>query len=144
MIPPDDLETLARRVLVDESDDERTSTALIRAVDRAFVKMMTDLSHLVGGDGASALLRRALTQAQRELPLLRGITSDPEGGLLGVEDALAEATPGEIEDAGAAVLAHFIRLLVSLLGPELGLRAARKHWPRTFMARDTDSNEAEK
>lgn len=143
MILPDDLDALARRVLLDESGDERTPTALITAVDDVFAKMKTDLSRLVGTGGASALVRRALTQAQRDLPLLRGIEYDPEGGLQGVGNALAEAKPDEVEEAVVAAFVHLLQLLVALLGPDLGLRSARKHWPEAFLALNIDSKEAD-
>lgn len=141
MAPPDDLDALARRVLLEESDDEGTSAALITAVDRVFTKMKIDLSHLVGAGGASALVRRALAQAQRERPLLQGVAFNPDRGLEGVEEALAGAEAGDVEAAAAAVFAHLLELLVSLLGSDLGLRPVRKHWPGAFLARDTDSKE---
>jgi hypothetical protein len=62
--------------------------------------------------------------------------------LVGLRGAFEAGDPAEAEAAGAALLGHLVRLLVELVGEDLGLRPVRKAWfakmPNT---ESTDSRE---
>ena len=95
---------------------------------------------MLGSGGVSALLRRALHLAQREQPLLAGVSvsGEPAACLTGLTESVAANTDEESAAAAASVLTHMLDLLVMLLGEELGMKPIRKLWPQATSVTEID------
>lgn len=72
------------------------------------------LTRLTGAAGVTSLLRRALALASAEMPALRSVTMNADGQLEGIEHLAEGETSGE--DAGMAVTAQMLELLVTFIG----------------------------
>jgi hypothetical protein len=88
-----------------------------------------ELRDLIGVGGVAALADRALHLAQRESARLEGVQAHPDGSFTGLAEALRSAEAPEAEAAGAALIDHFLGLLVALMGEDVGLRPVRRRWP---------------
>ena len=86
----------------------------------AMTRLHASLSKLVGQGGFEVLLGRSLVLARREQPILVGVVAGPSGELAGLNDPSRD--PNAIEQAEVAIVAHFIELLVILIGEELAMR----------------------
>ena len=130
--PAPDLGDLARRLVQHEAGGRSGPAASAAALEQACARLKGDLADLLGSRGVSALFRRALHLAHRERPLLAGVSVDPEPAacFAGLAEALAEGSDEEAAEAGAAVLAQLLGLLVMLLGEDLGMQPVRKLWPQ--------------
>jgi hypothetical protein len=129
--PPYNAADLARRLVEHEASGSSDPAASAHAVDAVCRKLRDHLTDLLGSGGVVALMGRALNLAKREHPVLTGVTL---GGVhdtcyVGLAEALAAATAEEAAAAGDSVLAHFLALLILLLGIELGLQPVRRLWP---------------
>ena len=128
--PAPDLGELARRLVRHEAGGRSDPAASAAGVERAGARLKDDLVELLGLGGVSALFGRALHLAQREHPVLAGISvsTEPAVCFTGLAEALAAGTDEEALTAGAALLTHLMGLLVTLLGEELGMQPVRKLW----------------
>ena len=116
--------------MLHETGSTRDPLTLAHAAERVSGALRDELTELIGAGGVGALVRRALTLAQRSSPLLAGVEARQDGSLVGLAEALGgSASAQEVEAAGAALLDSLIGLLVSLMGEELGLRPVRRLWP---------------
>jgi len=104
------------------------------------------LAPLISSSGFQTLFARALRLAARDFPFLAGVTIATNGdcALSGLPVATDTRDPGEVADAFAAVLAHFIWLLVIFIGENLGLRKVREAWPEVPLDRVNPSSGAGK
>jgi hypothetical protein len=118
-----------RRLLLHESGGTRDPQALAAAADLVCARLREALGELIGTGGVGALLGHAVRLAQRSSPLLEGVVARPDGTLTGLTEALGSGSAPEAEAAGAAVIDHFLTLLVSLMGVDVGLRPVRRLWP---------------
>jgi hypothetical protein len=138
------VDELVRRFLQFETGGARDAGAFAVAVERACQQLAGELTTLVGQGGVNALMGRAVNLAKRQYPFLDTVRPRvvPDVALVGLTEAFEGREPDEVEAAGAAVLGHLVRLLVNLVGEDLGLRPVRKAWfsamPRT---ESTDSGE---
>ena len=85
------------------------------------------LGKLIGPAGFDVLLARALVLARRGRPVLTGVTAGPGGALAGLDDAARDGAA--LQEGAAAVVSHFIELLIILIGEDLGMRLVRDVWP---------------
>ena len=124
------MDELVRRFLQSETGGAGDVGAIAAAVERACQQLAEELATLVGQGGVNALMGRAVNLAKREYPFLETVRPRvvPEVALVGMTEAFAGREPAEAEAAGAAVLGHLVRLLVNLVGEDLGLRPVRKAW----------------
>lgn len=118
-----------RRLLLQEAEGTRDPRAVAAATERVFAGLRGELGMLIGAGGVGALVGRALSLARRESALLEGVQAHPDGSLTGLAEALASAPAPDAEAAGAALIDHFLGLLVSLMGEDVGLRPVRRRWP---------------
>ena len=118
-----------RRLLEAEGNGRDDPRAVAAAVERVFATLRKELSALIGPGGVGALVGRALSLARRESPLLDGVQAHPDGPFTGLAEALGSASASDAEAAGAALIDHFLGLLVSLMGEDVGLRPVRRRWP---------------
>lgn len=123
--------TLARQVLALEAGGQLRAEELARAVERACRRLRLHLADVIGPVGFDSLLTRALRLAQGEVPALERIAlaEDLEPSLQGAHEFAATHGPVAAGDAFAAILAHFIWLLITFIGEDLGLHLIRETWP---------------
>jgi hypothetical protein len=127
-----------RGLLRHESGGTGDPQAVGAAAERVCDALRRELSELIGTGGVGALCARALTQAQQRAPLLERVEARPDGTLPGLAQALGSGSAPEAEDAGAAVIDHFLALLASLMGEDVGLRPVRRLWPGMDLGADSD------
>jgi hypothetical protein len=101
---------------------------------RILMRLREQLAKLIGPAGFDALLERSLVLARRTRPALtRGISvadSNPEG----LEPSARETS--DFDDGSLAIVAHFVELLVALIGEDLALGMLRDLWPATSNPRN--------
>jgi hypothetical protein len=100
---------------------------------RLIERLHQALGKLIGSAGFDVLLARALVLARRTHPELAGITARPGGALEGLDDAHGGVA---LEEGALAIVAHFVELLVVLIGDDLAMRLLRDVWPATAEVRN--------
>jgi hypothetical protein len=93
-------------------------------------KLRPQLSTLMGNAGFRALLSRALSLANAEVPSLGGIRVKPDGSLEGVGEIAAKIGPEEIAQSGVVLVAQLLGLLVAFIGENLTMHLVREVWPK--------------
>lgn len=104
--------------------------ALVAASARAWERLRRRLIVLIGPMGCDALFARALALARLDHPMLAGVTAETANGS-GLADVRGRLPEGELTDALdalMAVLAHFLAVLVRLIGADLVVRVVREIW----------------
>ena len=86
-------------------------------------KLRVSLTRLAGAEGFTALMRRSLVMAQADIPALKGAKLGADGCVEGFE------LNGDAAEAGTALTAHFLWLLVTFVGESIALRLVREAWP---------------
>ena len=119
---------LARRLLAVEAASKCAPNAHVHEAVRVCEKLRISLTRFAGSDGFASLLRRALTLARADEPLVETIKVKPDGSLEGLEALAADTTNGGPE-AAVAITAHLLGLLVTFIGEPLTLRLVREAWP---------------
>lgn len=138
--PPAESIDVARRVLEHEAHGSDPADRAA-AVQTAFLRLGDHMRDLLGSRGVVALIGRALNLAIRQHRGLAGVTLSTElpATFTGLTEALAKETPENATEAGNAILAHFLHLLIILLGHELAMHPVRKLWPNaTSSVTETD------
>jgi len=90
----------------------------LQIAQRILTRLYRRLGELVGPAGFDVLLARALVLARRCHPDLAGLAAGPGGTLTGTQVAGGAAA----QEAGTAIVAHFMELLVTLIGEDLAMR----------------------
>ncbi len=111
------LDELARASGASESD----------VAQRILMRLHDQLSNLIGRAGFDVLLARSLVLARRAHPVLAGITAGPGGTLVGIDEATRDGATLQV--GATAIVAHFIELLVVLIGEDLAMSLVRDVWP---------------
>ena len=112
---------LARRLLTLEGLDQNATDDAVDETARVFERLRVALARFAGSDGFTSLARRALALAGADDPSLRQISVRADGSLEGLEQVSG--------DALLAIIAQFLRLLVTFVGEPLMLRFVREAWP---------------
>jgi hypothetical protein len=94
---------------------------------RITMRLHKELGKLIGPAGIDVLLARSVVLARRDHSVLAGITAGPGGTLAGLGDAALEGA--ELQEGAIAIVAHFVELLVSLIGEDLAMDLVRGVWP---------------
>jgi hypothetical protein len=128
--PPAEAVDVARRVLEHEADGSDPADRA-EAVQTVFLRLGDHMRDLLGSRGVVALVGRALNLARRQHRGLAGVTLSTElpATFVGLAEALANETPEGATEAGNSILAHFLHLLIILLGDELAMQPVRTLWP---------------
>ncbi len=97
-------------------------------------RLRVSLTRLAGPDAYTSLLRRALTLARAEAPVLGSIDVAANGSLTGLEELAArlQSSPGdedEVAKAAATIITKLLELLVTFVGRSLTLRLVRDACP---------------
>jgi hypothetical protein len=124
---PASIRARAQRLLAMEAANKSASDTSGQEIQRVLEKLGTSLAQLVGADGFVSLMRRALALARSEVPSLRIEKITADGHLEGMEEFAGEAKI-DIE-AGAAIVAHLLGLLVTFIGEPITLRLMIDIWP---------------
>jgi len=93
------------------SDPHATGPSLVNA------NLQRSLIQFAGSAGFQSLLRRAITLATVEAPVLRTATISPDGRVQGIEQLIEDAASAK--QAGVAVMAHMLGLLMTFIGEPL-------------------------
>jgi len=122
---------VARQLLVFEAGGQIRAEEFARAVERACRRLRLRLANAIGPVGFDSLLTRALRLAQGEVTTLERIAfaEDSELSLQGAHEFAATHDPVATGDTFVAILAHFIWLLITFIGEDLGLHLIRETWP---------------
>ncbi len=96
-------------------------------VQRVMMRIHAELGKVLGPAGVDVLLARSVVLARRPRPVLAGITAGPGGTLAGLDAAGLPAA--ELQEGAEAIVAHFIELLVTLVGEDLTMGLVRNVWP---------------
>ncbi len=127
---PFDAAPLALNLLRHEAGGASDPVALAAAAERTLLKLSTGLLSLLGGGGVHALAGRALRLAHRQHALLASVSIDSGTmALPGLLTALQNGAAEQRAALGASIPEHFLVLLVTLLGEDVGLIPVRKIWP---------------
>jgi hypothetical protein len=131
---------LARQLLGREDRDSPEAEDPAEAIGRAHRRLHQHLAPLIGPAGYSALFARALHLARAEFPALEYVALDEDAGTNPAGAVrFAAAGAGEFSEPAAAleaILAHFIWLLTTFIGEDLGLRLVREAWPELVDEQD--------
>jgi hypothetical protein len=111
-----------------EAASKIAPNAHVHEAVRGCEKLRISLTRFAGSDGFTSLLRRALTLARADDPLVETVKVKPDGSLEGLEALAVDATNGGPE-AAVAITAHLLGLLVTFIGEPLTLRLVRDAWP---------------
>lgn len=126
---PSTAQNLAQLLLTHEAGGDQDLETLAAATERACDTLRLHLARLMGLDGFTLLLIRALTFARTEFPWLEGIRAEKDGSLKGLHAVAGEREPAEAAAGFASVLSHFLGLLVVFIGEDLTLRLLQGAWP---------------
>jgi hypothetical protein len=123
----------ARRLIALEAAREIAPVSSGTEAVRVCEQLRLPLSRLTGVAGFRSLMSRALAMARTEVPSLIAVQVGADGSLEGLEvlgydqDALAGS------QAGVAVVAQLLGLLVTFIGEPLTLRLVRDAWPNASL-----------
>lgn len=115
------MKQLAERLLGTEAAETLVSEEDAASTCRVLEKLRRPLSVLAGTAGVVSLLRRALTVARREAPLLCAVEVNADGSLEGLE--------GEAAEASVVLVANLLELLTAFIGQALVMRFLQDVWP---------------
>lgn len=127
---------LARRLIALEVPRDGESPASGNPAVKACDKLRIPLAKLAGVAGFRSLLSRALALAKGEFPELDPVKVNADGSLEGFDGI-------EQKDAGVALVAQLLGLLVTFIGEPLSLSLVRDAWPEAF-ANGIDAESGEK
>jgi hypothetical protein len=125
--PPSSIRAWAQRLQAGEAKNKSSPQADSRELTLVFEKLRISVTQFIGADGFTALMRRALVLARRELPSLETAKVTPEGRLQGIGEHATDAKTDS--ESAIAITAHVLALLVAFIGEPLTLRLMRDVWP---------------
>jgi len=123
------LKACARQLLAFELASGKSAGAEDFAAFRICEKLRGPLGKLLGLGGFRALLSRALALAGMEFPWLGKLFIKDDASLEGFAALQAELDSDAITAGGVALVAQFLGLLVTFIGPALTLGFLREVWP---------------
>ena len=88
------------------------------------------LTNMMGQGGFRAVLSRALALATAEVPWLRAVRVNEDGGLEGGEEIQKQLDPDEFLEGRVVLVAQLLGLLVAFIGESLTLCLVRDIWPK--------------
>lgn len=123
--PSSSTRDLARRLLTVEAASKSATDAPVHDAVRVCEKLRVSLTRLAGADGFTSLLRRALALARGEVPSLQSIPVKPDS----VFAQLTALSNEDATNAGVAIIAHLLGLLITFIGASLTVRLVGENWP---------------
>jgi hypothetical protein len=125
------MRAFATRLVAHATQDDESSEVKARTALRLCEQMRPHLVTLMGNDGFTALLARALTLAAPQASWLHSVHLDTGDGCLhGFDDFETRLDTEAITEAVGILVAHLLSLLVAFVGEKLTLRIVRQAWPQ--------------
>jgi hypothetical protein len=112
---------VARRLVVSETKNPRSSEELAYATERACQKIRSNLSRVLGQDGSNVLVARSLKLAQKQFPCLQPVEATPNVCLEGLLDSIQAQDPEKTLQVCAGIIESLVSLLASLVGENLAI-----------------------
>jgi len=131
-----DFGQVASRLLADLAPDG-SSAQLAEGAARAFERLATHMSRLLGQTGVRMLLKRSTVLATAQFPWLAAASASEDASSL--RAAMVQQDPGSITEAFVAILAGFVGLLERLIGEPLVKRLLEEVWPSVFTKTEKDT-----
>lgn len=128
--------SLAQRLLASGDADLSRHEVYSLQLDEISEKLRLALSSSVGADGFTALLRRALTLAQKECEVLRPVTVASDGRLEGSRSL--DISAQVYQEAALVLSTHVLHLLVTFVGESITLHMLRDLWPEVSRVESTN------
>lgn len=126
---PPPIRKLAQELLASSVGEDRSvrgDDADAHRAQRVCSVLRESLSRFAGTDGYSALMRRALALAAKDMPAVKAVKLGPECRMDGLEKLIAD---GEGDAAAVAIIGHLLSLLITFIGEALTLQLLREAWP---------------
>ena len=125
-----ELREQARRLFAREGGGPGDAPGPAGAMENACQELHRRFDPLIGSEGFSALLRRALSIAAREFPWVAevGVEDYPNCSLRGLAEAARGRDEAEAREAFAFVLANVVWLLVTFIGEDITGSLLRETW----------------
>ena len=120
----------SERLIAYETRENKSSETKTPAACLVSEKLRPHLATLMGNLGFRALLSRALSLANTEVPWLRAMHVNADGSFEGLDELGAQVDPDEIFEGCVVLLAQLLGLLVAFIGENLTLRLVREVWPK--------------
>ncbi|HEV3118574.1 MAG TPA: hypothetical protein VGY58_16100 [Gemmataceae bacterium] len=117
-------------MLAVEAANKSAVDAHVHEAVRVCEKLRVSLTRLTGADGFASLLRRALALAKVEVPSLQSIEVKSDCSVF--EQLAADSRDGAT-DAGVAIIAHLLGLLITFIGASLTVRLVGDNWPGALL-----------
>lgn len=92
---------------------------------RVCEKLRASVTRFAGADSFTALMRRSLAMSRADVPALETVKI----GAGGCVDGLEKLANNGGAEAGAAITAHLLLLLITFIGETMALRLVREAWP---------------
>lgn len=127
--PPPAIQDLARRLIALEAAREGSPCTPSGGAVRVCDRLRVSLSRLTGVAGFRSLISRSLALAKAEVPSLAPAQVRADGSLEGVDRIGHDQGANAGDEAGVAVVAHLLGLLMTFVGEPLTLRLVRDAWP---------------
>jgi hypothetical protein len=125
-MPPPATRDFARRLIaLEAARDESPAGGAVRVGD----KLRLPLARLIGEAGFYSLLSRAVALARAEVPSLAAVQVRADGSLEGLDSHGNEQDAAVAGEAGVAVVAQLLGLLVTFIGEPLVFQLVRDVWP---------------
>jgi hypothetical protein len=121
---------IAKRLIELEAPQAPPDGTDIPAAFLVCEKLRPHLAPLMGAGGFHALLSRALTRAQAEVPRLSTVQVNADGALARLEDPGIPLKSEEVAEGGREIVAQLLSLLNAFVGEGLTLRMLRTAWPK--------------
>jgi hypothetical protein len=125
-VPSSKICQLAQRLLANEVAGDHAAEANVPALALVAEKLRRPLVTLTGIAGFRSLLARALTLAETQTPALDIVQIEADGSLTGFGDL---GNQDQVAEAGVALIAELLGLLVTFIGEHLMLTLVREAWP---------------
>ena len=126
---PPAIRELARRLIALEAVRDDAPAAHAGGAVAVCDRLRVPLARLAGVAGFRSLLSRALALAKAEVASLGPARAREDGTLEGLGGAGDYAGEGPVGDDGAAVVAHLLGLLATLIGEPLTRQLVLEAWP---------------
>ena len=120
----------AERLISVGATQAKSAASKPPTVFAAIDELRPSLAQVVGTLGFSAVLSRALTLANADVPWLRAVQVKPDGTLEGLDELEANVDPKDIAEGSVVLLAEFVSLLAELIGERLVLQLVQQAMPK--------------
>jgi hypothetical protein len=112
-----------------EASKSKSSPAALPVAFHVCEKLRPHLVTLMGNEGFRAVLARALTLANAEVPWLRGVQVKMDGSLEGLDQLKPKLDVDQLAEGRVILLSQLLGLLMAFVGEKLTLHLVEDVWP---------------